>query len=343
MTDAIIQHLASLPSSCPANSSSLESCISALKSSISALESCLKTTEGSSAHWETFGWLCAVAVGIGIAGEIVVIVSEHLEGLDDWERGIIRPPEKPPAWRFWFDIAATVIVLAGVFGEAGATAKVSSINSQLRSRTSELRAKSDQLVAVITEEAGDAAASAEKAQDTLRQVQQDADALRHQMRIQGPREVLLNENKDGIVKALKPFPRQNLTVVGCGVMPALEEATLATGIVGLTGSVEHGAGWSATYKSWSPCWSLAFPGILVIATTTQSSVDNAAKALASALQNAGIVSEQLPNSPSFKSNVETPGSPFEWARKDPTRIFLLVGPNPMAEEWRGKQNKKRHR
>jgi len=161
----IIQHLANLPSSCPADSSSLESCISALKSSISALESSLRGTEGSSGRWETFGWLCAVAVGVGIAGEIAVIVSEYLEDLEDWRRGIIRVPDKPPAWRFWFDIAATLLVLGGVFGEAGAAAKIASINSDLRSRTTEFRAKSDQLLAVITEEAGDAVQSAKTAHD----------------------------------------------------------------------------------------------------------------------------------------------------------------------------------
>ncbi len=165
----IIQHLANLPSSCPSDSSSLESCISALKSSISALEGSLKITEESSRHWETFGWLCAVAVGIGIAGEIVVIVSEHFESLGDWERGIIRPPDRPPTWRFWFDIVATLIVLGGVFGEAGATAAVASINSQLRSKTSELRAKSDQLLALVTQQAGTAAESAQKAQDAAKQ------------------------------------------------------------------------------------------------------------------------------------------------------------------------------
>jgi hypothetical protein len=172
----IIKHLANLPSACPSDSSSLESCISALKSSISALETSVKTTEWSSGHWETVGWLCAVAVGIGIAGEIVVIVSEHLEGLEDWGRGIIRPPDRPPAWRFWFDIVATLVVLGGVFGEAGATAEVASINSLLRSKTSELRAKSDRLLAVITEEAGDAATSAHKAETSSFNAKSDAHA-----------------------------------------------------------------------------------------------------------------------------------------------------------------------
>ena len=62
---------------------------------------------------------------------------------------------------------ATLVVLGGVFGEAGATGEVASINSDLRSKASELRAKGDQLLAVITEEAGDAATSAKTAQDEL--------------------------------------------------------------------------------------------------------------------------------------------------------------------------------
>jgi hypothetical protein len=174
----IIQRLANLPSSCPADSSSLESCISALKSSISTLESCIKATEGSSGHWETFGWLCAIAVGIGITGELVVIVSEHFEAREAWRRGIIRPPDEPPWWRFWVDIAATIIVLGGVFGEAGASAKIASINSQLRSKTSELRAKSVLLLAVTTEVAGDAATSATTARQEAEAVKGIADEAR---------------------------------------------------------------------------------------------------------------------------------------------------------------------
>jgi hypothetical protein len=159
------QYLANLPSSCPTDASSLESCISALKSSISILESSIKATDASSGWWETFAWACAIAVGFGVLGEIVSIAFEHLENLEGWRRGIVRPPDKPPAWRFWFDIVATLLVVGGVFGEAGASGEIASINSQLRSKTSELRAKSDLLLAVITEIAGDAANSATIAHD----------------------------------------------------------------------------------------------------------------------------------------------------------------------------------
>jgi len=213
----MIQHLANLPSICPADSSSFESCISALESSISALESSLRATEGSAGNWETFGWLCAVAVGIGIAGEIVVIVSEHREGLQDWRRGILRPPDRPPSWRFWFDILATLVVLGGVFGEARATGEVASINSQLRSKTSELRAKSDQLLAVITEEAGDAATSAKSAKESAAIIGQQADILKAEVRRLiwlGPRDLLLLESRKPF-KPLKRFAGQKFRFSTC--------------------------------------------------------------------------------------------------------------------------------
>jgi hypothetical protein len=162
----IIQHLASILSVSLTDASGLETSIPALKSSIVALESYIKTLEGSSGRWETLAWSCAFAVGIGIVGEIVVIVGEHQDGVGAWRRGIVLPPDHPDVRRFWFDIVATLLVLIGVFGEAAASMQLASINSQLRSKTSELRAKSDQLVALVTQEAGGAAANARQAQDS---------------------------------------------------------------------------------------------------------------------------------------------------------------------------------
>ena len=161
----ITEALATIPSTLPIDASALEASISALKSSICALESSLKTLEGSSGWWETLAWSCALAVGIGIVGEIVVIVGEHRDDLTAWQRGIVRPPDHPDIRRFWFDIVATIRVLIGVFGEAGASMKLASINSQLRSKTSELRADSDQLLALVTQVAAIANAGAGKANE----------------------------------------------------------------------------------------------------------------------------------------------------------------------------------
>jgi len=159
----MIQHLATSASSLPTDASTLDASISALKSCISALESSIKTFEGVSGFWEHVAWSCAFAVGVGIVGEVVVIVHDFLEDRMAWRRGIVRPPDHPTVWIFLFDIAATLLVLAGVFGEAGASMKLASINSQLRSKTLELRGKSDQLLSLVTQEAGSAASSAERA------------------------------------------------------------------------------------------------------------------------------------------------------------------------------------
>jgi hypothetical protein len=160
----IIQMLASASSDLATDNSALEVAISALKSSISALERSIDSLDGASGLWEKAGWYCAIAVGVGVIAEIFTIVREYLEDRHDWQRGIVRPPSRPSLRMLWFDVIATFVVVAGIFGEAGATGKVSSINSQLRSKTSELRAKSDQLLALVTLEAGSAASSALKAQ-----------------------------------------------------------------------------------------------------------------------------------------------------------------------------------
>jgi hypothetical protein len=167
---AIMQALAAIPSTLPRDASTLDASISALKSSISALESSLKTLEGSSTPWEWVAIVSAFVVFAGIIGEIIVIVSEYFEDLHDWRQGVVfwvwrvvLPPGRPPRWRFCFDIVATVVVLLGVLGEASASLKLASINSLLRSKTSELRADSDQLLALITQEAGDAKSSAKSA------------------------------------------------------------------------------------------------------------------------------------------------------------------------------------
>jgi hypothetical protein len=241
------------------------------------LESSVIATDGSAGFWEMFGWLCAVAVGIGIAGEIVVIVSEHWEDLQDWRRGIIRPPDRPPAWRFWFDIVATLVVLGGVFGEAGATGEVASINSQLRSKTSELRAKSDQLLALVTQQAGEAKDSAliaeasakaagiaaDKALDTsntandaagkaqekveavgkqaddLLQKYREAESKREELeKSLWPREFpLVTSPKGNNFDSLKPFTPINVVIE---FLPDAEAARAASHIVGLA----HAAGWN---------------------------------------------------------------------------------------------------
>jgi hypothetical protein len=149
-----------------------------LKSSISALESSLNTLEGLSTPWEWLAIVSSFVVVFGIFGEIVVIVSEDREDEKDWARGILWPPDRSPRWRFWFDIVATIVVLLGVLGETWGSFELASINSHLRSKTSELRAQSDQLLALVTEEAGSAANSAKVAGDAASTAKTEADGAK---------------------------------------------------------------------------------------------------------------------------------------------------------------------
>lgn len=178
---AIMQALAMPCSALPSDSSTLDASISACQSSISALDSSIKTLGDKSSPWEFLAIVCSFAVFVGIIGEVVVIVSEYRDDLDGWKQGVIfwvwravLPPERPPRWRFWFDISATVVVLLGILGEAGASARLAFINSQLRSDTNKLSAYSDQLLALVTWEAGNAVTSVgvveKKAESLNRQI-----------------------------------------------------------------------------------------------------------------------------------------------------------------------------
>jgi hypothetical protein len=119
-------------------------------------------------HLIIYGRFCV------ITEEIVAIVWGYREERKAWRRGKVLPPDKPSVAKFWFEIVATVLVVAGVFGEAGAGEALASINSQLRSKTSELRGKGDQLLALITLEAGNAKTSADKAADATHRAEQSA-------------------------------------------------------------------------------------------------------------------------------------------------------------------------
>jgi hypothetical protein len=66
---------------------------------------------------------------------------------------------------------ATALVVLGVAGEFWCGVEIASINGQLRTKTSELRSKSDELLTLVTEQAGGAAISAQRANDALGEAQ----------------------------------------------------------------------------------------------------------------------------------------------------------------------------
>ncbi|MGA7522977.1 MAG: hypothetical protein WBW84_10875 [Acidobacteriaceae bacterium] len=279
----IIQHAAKAASILPPAASALDSAISALKSCISALESSLKTVGQSSGQWETLAWVCSVGVAFGVAAEIIGIIWQYRDDLRDWRRGIIRPPDRPSRGKLWFEAAATVLVVAGIFGEAGASLKLASINSQLRSITSELRAKSDQLLALVTQEAGSAATSAQKAHREADVVSSEALELSQQLTKQDLREHLLQNkrNRDRFVAILKPFTGQKFDIRPC----TLDDSEVTSLSLVLYGAMLD-AGW--TNVSFRPYFACGNGVVVLVDNDAPDSTKRAASALQRALFAVGL-------------------------------------------------------
>jgi hypothetical protein len=116
-------------------------------------------------------------VAIGVAIEVFVVVREHKEELDAW-RVCVLHPKKPSRFKLFLEIASIVLVTVGILGELGIGLWISHINGQLREKGSNLRSKSDQLLALVTQEAGDAKTSATDAAESAQEARDDAEELR---------------------------------------------------------------------------------------------------------------------------------------------------------------------
>jgi hypothetical protein len=159
----LAQHLIATFSTLPSAPSPLDSSISALRSSISALEASIEALNGRSVFWETLLLPFSALVVIGVGLEVWALLWDHGEAMADWRRGIVLPPERPSTRKLWLGIVATLLVVIGVAGELATSGRIASINGQLRTKNSNLRSASDQLLALITQEAGEAATSAHSA------------------------------------------------------------------------------------------------------------------------------------------------------------------------------------
>ena len=147
------------------SASSLPIDASALQSAISALERDIKTLENSSVPWErTLPWFTALVV-LGVLMELWVIWRERRDDMEAWRRGIIRPPDGPSIEKFVVEIISVLFITGGIVGELWAGVKITNINGSLRSKSAELRSKSDQFVALLNTEAGDAIREAGEANE----------------------------------------------------------------------------------------------------------------------------------------------------------------------------------
>lgn len=102
--------------------------------------------------------LCTWLVVVGLLVDGFVIVSEYVEGLHDFRRGVIHPPERPSAFLLLLGLGGTFLIAGGVAGELFFQSKIGTIET-------EMRLTSDRIVVLVSTEAGDAKTSAKGAAD----------------------------------------------------------------------------------------------------------------------------------------------------------------------------------
>jgi hypothetical protein len=191
---------------------------------------------------------------------------------------------------------------------------------------------------------GDALAKAGQAHEEARAVENrltiasgQLAKMQHQLSLQGPRWKILEDRKKEFIEALKPFAGQKLTVVQCGPKPGIEEAMLANDIIAFLGGAD-GAGWITVGDVWMQCSGVQFFSTAVMtAHAVDSSAFKAEIALIDAMNNRlGIMASDFPDFPisvwqRIAPSLLAHGAPLDLVLNDPTRIVLLIGPNPMVD------------
>ena len=182
--------------------------------------------------------------------EVVVVVIEYRHELHAFNRGIIRPPDKPSMRLFGCGLLGASLVAIGVSGELFIHVKAGRIESEMReaNRT---------LVALVNARAGQADERAAKAQERAAELEKEAAVLQERMFEMGPRDVLLDRQRaKELVDAIKPFPRQGFVMLDCAAGPAygksLDPEIRKT--VDQIADVLKMAGWNRfPFGSFSPC------------------------------------------------------------------------------------------
>ncbi len=169
----IFAHLIQSASSLPTDTSALESSVSALERQITALESSSIPLE------QLLPWFTGL-VALGVAMEFWLIWRERFDEMEAWARGTIRSPERPSFTQFAVAILSVLLITGGIVGELWVGIKITSINGIPRSKNAELRSDSDQLLALVTQQAGDAAKSAKNARDEADSLKGDIKTAKEQ-------------------------------------------------------------------------------------------------------------------------------------------------------------------
>jgi hypothetical protein len=115
----------------------------------SALLARLNSLESSWASLDSWLKFWILLVVVGVAMEVVVVVIEYRHERRAFNRGIIRPPDRPSRCLFAFGLLGAGLVAIGVAGEFGIHIKAGRVEAEMRNAT-------DSLVAIANGKAGEA-------------------------------------------------------------------------------------------------------------------------------------------------------------------------------------------
>lgn len=124
--------------------------------------------------WSSLDWLLnfwTVLVVVGVAVELVVLITEYFHDWRDFKRGTIHPPDKPNIFILGFGFLGAALVAIGVAGEFQIHVKAGKIESDMRDKTR-------QLVSIADGNAADADKQAETARREAGVANKEAARLR---------------------------------------------------------------------------------------------------------------------------------------------------------------------
>lgn len=97
-------------------------------------------------------------VVLGLGFDLFVIIKEFRDDLKKFRQGVIQPPERPSALLLVLALFGTALIVLGVAGELYVDVKAGKVET-------DIRAANDELLGLISQEAGTAKTSAEGAAD----------------------------------------------------------------------------------------------------------------------------------------------------------------------------------
>jgi hypothetical protein len=129
----------------------------------------------ASLDWWLNAWTILVVVGVAV--ELLVIITEYAHDWRDFRRGTIHTPDKPSILIFGLGFLGAAMVPVGVAGEFQIHVKAGKIESDMRSKSRELVGMADGKAADAEQKAGESNERASKANERAAQAQAQAARL----------------------------------------------------------------------------------------------------------------------------------------------------------------------